>query len=119
MTDTLEVTRIDTDPRMSQAVIHNGIAYLAGQVGAEGESVAAQTTAVLEKVDALLTRAGTDKTKVLTAQIWIADITRDFADMNAVWDAWVPSGHAPARWTGEAKLAKPGFRVEIIVTAAV
>lgn len=119
MTDTSKITRINTGPRMSQAVVHNGIAYLAGQVAAEGESVAAQTDAVLQKVDALLTEVGSDKTKVLTAQIWVADISTDFADMNAVWDAWVPTGHAPARWTGEAKLAKPGFRVEIIVTAAV
>lgn len=119
MTDTSKITRINTGPRMSQAVVHNGIAYLAGQVAAEGESVAAQTAAVLQKIDALLTEVGSDKTKVLTAQIWVADISTDFADMNAVWDAWVPTGHAPARWTGEAKLAKPGFRVEIIVTAAV
>jgi len=114
-----DITRLDTNARMSQAVIHGGIAYLAGQVGAEGESVTAQTEAVLAKIDALLERAGTDKTKLLTAQIWVADISTDFADMNAVWDAWVPEGHAPARWTGESKLATPSFRVEIIVTAAV
>lgn len=119
MTHPSEITRIETGPRMSQAVIHNGIAYLAGQVGAEGESVTAQTTAVLDKIDALLAKVGSDKTKILTAQIWVADIDSDFADMNAVWDAWVPAGHAPARWTGEAKLATPGYRVEIIVTAAV
>lgn len=114
-----DITRHHTNARMSQAVVHNGIAYLAGQVGAEGESVAAQTTAVLEKIDALLAELGSDSTRLLTAQIWVADISTDFADMNAVWDAWVPSGHAPARWTGEAKLATPGYRVEIIVTAAV
>ena len=100
------------------AVVHNGIAYLAGQVGAEGASVTAQTEAVLASVDRLLAAAGTDKTKLLTAQIWVADIA-DFAEMNAVWDAWVAPGHAPARWTGEAKLATPGFKVEVIVTAAV
>ena len=114
-----DITRIDAGQRMSQAVVHNGIAYLAGQVGAEGGTVTEQTLAVLEKVDAVLAKAGTDKTKLLTAQIWVANIETDFADMNAVWDAWVAQGCAPARWTGEAKLATPGFRVEIIVTAAV
>ena len=114
-----DITRIDSGARMSQAVVHNGIAYLAGQVGEEGGTVTEQTQAVLEKVDAVLAKAGTDKTKLLTAQIWVANIETDFADMNAVWDAWVAEGCAPARWTGEAKLATPGFRVEIIVTAAV
>lgn len=114
-----DITRIESNARMSQAVVHNGIAYLAGQVGAEGESVTAQTEAVLAKVDDLLAKAGTDKTKLLTAQIWVANIETDFAEMNTVWDAWVAEGCAPARWTGEAKLATPGFKVEIIVTAAV
>ena len=113
-----DITRIESGARMSQAVVHNGIAYLAGQVGAEGASVTEQTEAVLASVDRLLSEAGTDKTKLLTAQIWVADIT-DFAEMNAVWDAWVAPGCAPARWTGEAKLATPGFKVEVIVTAAV
>lgn len=113
------ITRLHTGPRMSQAVIHNGIAYLAGQVGAEGKSVAEQTESILGKIDALLDEAGTDKTKLLTAQIWCANMATDFAEMNAVWDAWVPAGNAPARWTGEAKLATTGYLVEIIVTAAV
>lgn len=103
---------------MSQCVVHNGIAYLAGQVGAEGESVAAQTRDILAKIDALLAKAGTDKTRLLTAQIWCADMATDFAEMNSVWDTWVAKGHTPARWTGEAKLATPGYKVEIIVTAA-
>ena len=113
-----DITRIESGARMSQAVIHNGIVYLAGQVGAEGASVTEQTEAVLASVDRLLAEAGTDKTKLLTAQIWVADIA-DFAEMNAVWDAWVAPDCAPARWTGEAKLATPGFKVEVIVTAAV
>ena len=112
------LTRIDSGPRMSQAVVHNGIAYLAGQVGAEGGTVAAQTTSILEKIDVLLAKAGTDKTKLITAQIWCADMSTDFAEMNAVWDAWVAKDCAPARWTGEAKLATTGYKVEIIVTAA-
>ncbi|MBT8412439.1 MAG: RidA family protein [Octadecabacter sp.] len=110
---------MDSGARMSQCVTHNGIAYLAGQVGAEGESITAQTTAILAKIDDLLAKAGTDKTRLLTAQIWCADMSTDFADMNAVWDGWVAPGCAPARWTGEAKLATPGYRVEIIVTAAI
>lgn len=114
-----DLTRIDSGPRMSQVVIHGDVAYLAGQVGAEGGTVTEQTTAILDQIDGLLAKAGTDKTKLITAQIWCADMSTDFADMNAVWDAWVAPGCAPARWTGEAKLATTGFKVEIIVTAAV
>ncbi|SEW13524.1 Enamine deaminase RidA, house cleaning of reactive enamine intermediates, YjgF/YER057c/UK114 family [Cognatiyoonia koreensis] len=114
-----DIKRLDSGTRMSQCVIHNGIAYLAGQVGAEGGSVTAQTQAILEKIDALLAKASTDKTRLLTAQIWCANMATDFADMNAVWDAWVAPGNAPARWTGEAKLATTGYKVEIIVTAAI
>lgn len=111
------ITRLETGPRMSQAVIHNGTVYLAGQVGAPGAPVTDQTKAILSEVDRLLAEAGTDKTKLLYVQIWLADMA-DFAEMNAVWDAWVPEGHTPARATGEAKLATPDFKVEIIVTAA-
>jgi len=113
-----DITRIECGPRMSGAVIHNGIAYLAGQVGAPGADVTTQTRAVLAEVDRLLELAGTDKTKVLTAQIWLSDMS-SFAEMNAVWDGWVAQGHCPARWTGEAKLATPDYKVEIIVTAVV
>jgi enamine deaminase RidA (YjgF/YER057c/UK114 family) len=112
------ITRIESGARMSQCVVHNGIAYLAGQVGTEGAPVAQQTTDVLAAIDRLLSLAGSDKTKLLTAQIWLADIA-DFAAMNAVWDAWVAKGQAPARYTGEAKLATAGYKVEIIVTAVI
>lgn len=112
-----QITRLETGPRMSQAVIHNGIVYLAGQVGNPGEPVADQTRQVLAKVDRLLAEAGSDKTRILSAQIWMADMG-DFAEMNAVWDAWVPAGHAPARATGESALATPEHKVEIIVVAA-
>lgn len=112
-----DIKRIECGPRMSEAVIHNGVVYLAGQVGNPGDSVADQTRAVLAQVDRLLSEAGTDKTRILKAQIWLADIT-DFAEMNAVWDTWVPQGHCPARATGEAKLATPEYKVEVIVTAA-
>ncbi len=112
-----DIPRIEPGPRMSQAVVHNGIAYLAGQVGAPGGSVTEQTRAVLAEIDRLLAAAGTSKARLLTAQIWLADIGT-FGEMNAVWDAWVDGANPPARWTGEAKLATPDYKVEIIVTAA-
>ena len=113
-----DIKRIETGPRMSQAVIHNGIVYLAGQVGQPGASVTEQTAGVLAQIDRLLAECGSDKTRILSAQIWLADIST-FAEMNKVWDAWVPQGHTPARATGEAKLATPAYKVEVIVTAAV
>lgn len=114
------ITRIESGPRMSQAVVHGNIVYLSGQVAleAQGESVTAQTQNILARIDALLAAAGTDKTKLLSASIWLADIAT-FADMNAVWDAWVAEGNAPARATVESKLAAPQFTVEIAVTAAI
>lgn len=113
-----EITRQHTGQRMSQIVTHNGTVYLAGQVGTPGDSVADQTRSCLDKVEALLAEAGTDATRILQCVIWQADMA-DFAEMNAVWDAWVPEGHAPARACGEAKLATPEYKVELIVTAAV
>lgn len=112
-----DITRIATGQRMSQAVTHNGTIYLAGQVGTEGAPVAQQTQDCLDKVDALLEQCGSDKTRVLQAVIWLKDMD-DFAEMNAVWDAWVPEGHAPARACGESKLALPGLTVEITIVAA-
>jgi enamine deaminase RidA (YjgF/YER057c/UK114 family) len=102
---------------MSQAVVHGSVAYLAGQV-AKGENVTAQTEAVLGQIDALLTTAGTDKTKLLTATIYLADMAT-FGEMNAVWDKWVSAGNTPARATVEAALATPEYKVEIVVTAAI
>lgn len=111
-----DIKRIETGQRMSQVVIANGMVWLAGQVAAEGAPAAEQTSGILAKIDSLLKKAGTDKTRIVSAQIWLADMA-DFAAMNEVWDAWVPQGHAPARATGESKLATPGYKVEIIVTA--
>ena len=111
------IQRINIGPRMSEAVIYNGTVWLAGQIG-EGESVTEQTRDVLRQVDALLAEAGTSKENIVQALIWLADMG-DFAEMNAVWDEWVPQGHTPARATGEAKLAAPKYKVEIIITAAV
>jgi len=113
----MTIERLHSGTRMSQAVIHNRLVYLAGQVGAPGDDTAAQTLAVLDKIDALLAEAGTDKSRILTATIWLADMD-DFGAMNDVWDRWVGGANAPARATGEVKLATPDYRVEIIVTAA-
>lgn len=112
-----DITRAHTGPRMSQIVTHNGTVYLAGQVGDPSDDVTQQTKTCLEKVDALLAEAGSDKTRILQCVIWLADMA-DFARMNAVFDAWVPQGHTPARACGEAKLATPDHLVEFIVTAA-
>jgi enamine deaminase RidA (YjgF/YER057c/UK114 family) len=115
----MTITRIESGPRMSQAVVHGDTVHLAGVVAdAPAEKdVTAQTQSVLGKIDALLEKAGTDKTKILSAQIWLSDMGT-FAQMNAVWDAWVAAGHTPARATVEAKLATPDYRVEIMVVAA-
>lgn len=112
-----DITRHDTGQRMSQIVTHNGTVYLAGQVGNPGDSVADQTRTCIEKVETHLAEAGSDSTRILQCVIWLADMA-DFAEMNSVWDAWVPEGHAPARACGEAKLATPEYKVELIVTAA-
>ena len=112
-----DITRLETGARMSEAVVYNGLIFLAGQIGAPGASVREQTEAALAEVDRLLAAAGSDKTRILSAQIWLADIA-DFAEMNAVWDGWVAPGHTPARATGESKLAAPDYTVEVIVVAA-
>jgi enamine deaminase RidA (YjgF/YER057c/UK114 family) len=110
------ITRMETGTRMSKIVIHGQTVYLCGQVGA-GATVADQTRDCLSRVDALLEQAGSSRAHILQAIVWLADMA-DFAEMNAVWDAWVPEGHAPARACGEARLARDDLRVEIIVTAA-
>ena len=112
-----DIIRHETGARMSQVVIHNGTVYLAGQVGTPDTSVSEQTKTILAQIDAHLATAGTDKTRILQATIWLADMA-DFAEMNAAWDAWAAPGHAPARATGEAKLATPKHLVEIIIVAA-
>ncbi len=113
------IQRFDTGPRMSEMTVHSGVAYLAGQV-AEDDSldISGQTREVLAQIDALLARAGSDKSKILRAQIFLVDLA-DFAAMNVVWEQWVVPGHTPARATVQAALAKPNWKVEIVVTAAV
>ena len=115
----MTIERFDTGPRMSQAVVFGGLAFLAGQVAvdAPGASVAEQTKNILNRIDLLLERVGSDRTKILSATIWLSDMST-FADMNTVWDAWVPEGHAPARATVEARLAAPELTVEIAIIAA-
>ncbi len=112
-----DIARHHTATRMSRIVTHGDTIYLAGQVGTAGASVAQQTQDCLDKIDGLLAEAGSDRTRILQTTIWLADMG-DFAEMNAVWDAWVPEGHAPARACGEARLARPELRVEMIVVAA-
>lgn len=112
-----DITRHHTGTRMSQIVVHGETIYLAGQVGTPGDSVTLQTEECLRKVENLLAKVGSDKTRILQTIIWMADMA-DFAEMNAVWDAWAPKGQAPARACGEAKLAAPEYLVEVIVTAA-
>ena len=114
----MSITRIESGARMSEAVIFNGVVYLAGQVPADASlDIGGQTKQVLAAIDELLARAGTDKSKLLTAQIFLADMA-DFKGMNVEWDAWVSPGNTPARATVEAKLANPRLKVEIVVTAA-
>jgi enamine deaminase RidA (YjgF/YER057c/UK114 family) len=116
----MALKRIDVGPRMSQAVVHGNTVYTAGQVAANapGASAADQTKDILASIDRLLAQAGTDKTKLISATIWLADI-KDFAEMNSVWDAWVSPGNTPCRACVESKLAAPQFTVEIGVIAAV
>lgn len=111
------ITRHHTSARMSKIVIHNATAYLCGQVG-DGPDVAAQTADCLARVDRLLAEAGSSRDRILQAVIWLADMA-DYDAMNAVWDAWVPQGSAPARACGEARLAGDDLLVEIIIIAAV
>lgn len=116
-----DIERIGAGPRMSEVVVHNGTAYLMGVVakkGPPGRSVGEQTAEILATIDERLALAGTDRSRMLMVNIWLADARR-FDEMNAVWDAWVAPGCTPARATVEAKLMKPEFDVEIAVIAAV
>ncbi|HUH87637.1 MAG TPA: RidA family protein [Pusillimonas sp.] len=114
-----DIQRFNVGKRLSDMAIYNGVAYLAGQVPEDGKAdIGEQTRQVLSTIDRLLAQAGSDKTRILMAQIFLADLS-DFAGMNAVWETWVPAGNAPPRATVQALLADPEFKVEIVVTAAV
>ena len=113
------ITRKETGPRMSKIVIHNGTVYLAGQVPQDfNADITVQTQQTLANVDALLNEAGSSRQHILSTTIYLSDM-REFADMNAVWDAWLPEGHTPARACVQAPMAHPDIRVEICVIAAV
>ncbi|MFK3648951.1 RidA family protein [Lysobacter enzymogenes] len=113
------IQRFDVGARLSEMAVYNGVAYLAGQVpDSEDLDIGGQTRETLASIDALLARAGTDKSRILMAQIFLADMA-DFDGMNAVWDAWVVPGQTPPRATVQAPLANAKYRVEIVVTAAV
>jgi enamine deaminase RidA (YjgF/YER057c/UK114 family) len=114
----MTIERIKVGPRMSQVVIHGDTIYLAGQVADDPSAdVAGQTRQILAKIDNLLAEAGADKSKVLSANVWLSDIST-FDQMNAVWDKWVTPGQPPARATVESRLARPEFKVEIMVVSA-
>ncbi len=115
----MSIERKEVGPRMSQIVVHGDTVYLAGIVAraGKGKSMAEQTREILATIDNYLAQAGTDKSKLLRANIWITDMAR-FAEMNAVWDAWVSPGNTPARACVEARLASPDYHVEIMVVAA-
>jgi enamine deaminase RidA (YjgF/YER057c/UK114 family) len=113
------IKRLDIGARMSEVAVHNGTVYLAGQVADDASAdIRGQTAQVLAAIDALLARVGSDKSRILMTQIFLADLA-DFADMNAVWDAWVVPGLTPPRATVQAALAKPEWKIEMVVTAAV
>ena len=114
----MTIERFDKGPRMSQAVTHGDRVYLAGQVADDtDQDVAGQTRQILAKIDALLARAGSSKANLLTANIWLSDIST-FAEMNSVWDAWVDKENPPCRACVESRLATPAYTVEIMVVAA-
>lgn len=114
----MTIKRFDFDTRIHHGVIHNGTVYLTGQVGTPGTSAEAQMEEVLAKIDDLLAKAGTSRENILHVQMWLDDI-RDFDAVNRVWDKWITPETAPARSSGEGRMAKPGMLVELIVTAAV
>jgi len=114
-----DIVRLDSNQRMSRVVACNGFVFVGGQTAADAtQDIKGQTAQVLKKIDGFLEKAGLDKTRIVSAQIWLADIQSDFAKMNEVWDAWVPEGHTPARATVESCLALPELLIEITVVAA-
>ncbi|WP_354684277.1 RidA family protein [Cupriavidus necator] len=113
------IQRFESSKRLSRLVVHNGVVYVAGVTASDNSGdIGAQTRDVLAKIESYLASVGSDKTKLLSAQIWLKDIDKDFAGMNAAWETWIPEDAVPTRATCEAKLARPELLVEIIVTAA-
>jgi len=115
-----DIVRIATDKRRSRAVVYNGMVFVGGQTADDrSQDIRGQTRQTLAKIEGFLAEAGTDKSRLLTAQIWIKDLARDFAGMNEIWDAWTASGAAPTRATAQCEMGAQDILVEIIVTAAV
>ena len=115
----MTVQRFDVGTRLSEMAVHQGVCYLAGQVAGDAtQDIRGQTRQVLASIDALLARGGSDKSRILMCQIFLTDLN-DFAGMNEVWEAWLPAGQAPPRATVLAQLAKPQWKVEMVVTAAI
>jgi enamine deaminase RidA (YjgF/YER057c/UK114 family) len=113
-----EITRFHVGPRLSETAVHNGTVYLAGQVPDDTTlDMRGQTDEVLGMVERLLAEAGSDKSRILMAQIFLNDIA-DITVMNEIWDAWIPAGHTPPRATVQAKMANAAYKIEIVVTAA-
>lgn len=114
----MSIQRFHVGPRLSEMTVHNGTIYLAGQVAEDAsQDISGQTRQILAAIDKLLAEVGSDKTRILSTTIYLADMA-DFAGMNAAWDAWVVPGATPPRATVEASLAKPGYKVEIQLIAA-
>ena len=115
-----DIVRLDTNTRLSRAVVYNGMVFLCGQTADDrSQDIRGQTKQTLAKIEKFLANAGTDKSRLLSAQIWIKDITKDFAGMNEVWDAWIAPNAAPTRAAAQCEMGAPDVLVEIIVTAAV
>jgi enamine deaminase RidA (YjgF/YER057c/UK114 family) len=114
----MTIKRLQKSSRMSQAVIHGGLVYLAGQVGTEGADIKEQTHQTLDSIDKLLAASGSDKSHLLQATVWLADMA-DFPAFNAIWEAWIDRENPPARSTGQVPMVSPGYKVEITIVAAV
>jgi enamine deaminase RidA (YjgF/YER057c/UK114 family) len=115
-----DITRISTTTRRSSVVTYNGMVFVGGQTAGDcGQDIRGQTRQTLAKIDKFLAEAGTDKSRLLTAQIWLRDIRNDFAGMNEIWDAWTPPGATSTRATAQCEMGAPEVLVEIIVTAAI
>ncbi len=115
-----KIERISTDKRRSRAVVYNGIVFVGGQTADDrSQDIRGQTQQVLAKIERFLAEAGTEKSRLLSAQIWIRDIAKDFAGMNEIWDAWTAPNSAPTRATAQCTMGAPDVLVEIVVTAAV
>ncbi|MCM2476138.1 RidA family protein [Rhizobium sp. CG5] len=114
------IVRIETDKRRSRAVVYNGMVFVGGMTADDrSQDIKGQTKQTLAKIEEFLAQAGTDKSRVLTAQIWIKDLARDFDGMNEVWNAWTAPNSAPTRATAQCEMGAPDVLVEIIITAAV